>query len=162
MHNILGLLNTGLLLTKDFLQSIITNMASLVNKKDLLALYLSGPTVIRPVQDPLAVLLLDNQLYIVEKDNNVMVKFLTKFFLKLIHTHSWLTQPLTHHINLALPTQGVIFFTSLLLYVLELQFSIQNIDGKNKENVGIKMKRQKFMLLNRLSFELLTLPLTMT
>ena len=33
----------------------------LVNKSDLLALYLSGTTVTRPVQDPLAVLLLDNQ-----------------------------------------------------------------------------------------------------
>ena len=36
------------------------------NKRDLLALYLVtvGPTITRPVQDPLVVLLLDNRLYI--------------------------------------------------------------------------------------------------
>ena len=43
---------------------ISTSESSLVNKRDLQALTLVGPTVTRPVQDPLAVLILDYWLYI--------------------------------------------------------------------------------------------------
>ena len=39
---------------------------SLVNKRDLLAYTLVGPTVTRPVLNPLAVLLLDNRLFILK------------------------------------------------------------------------------------------------
>ena len=55
---------------------------SLVNKRDLLALYLSG-TVTRPVQEPLAVLLLDNRLYIPMSHitrNQVPSNFLSSYF----------------------------------------------------------------------------------
>ena len=37
---------------KTFFQLLYANMASLVNKTDLQALSLVGPTVTRPVQDP--------------------------------------------------------------------------------------------------------------
>ena len=43
---------------------LLSTEGSLVNKRDLLALYLVGPTVTRPVQDPLAVWLLNNRLYV--------------------------------------------------------------------------------------------------
>ena len=43
-----------------------------MNKRDLLDWHLSGTTVTRPVQDPVAVLLLDNQLYIY---NNEHIKY---------------------------------------------------------------------------------------
>ena len=40
-----------------------------MNKRDLLTLV--GPTVTRPVQDPLDVLLLDNQLYMLSMSKNI-------------------------------------------------------------------------------------------
>ena len=78
-----------------------------------------GPTFTRPVQDPLAVLLLDNRLYLVEKDNNVMVKFLYQFFFLFTPIHGSPRLSPTTSIS-PLPTKGVIFYTFLLLYVLEL------------------------------------------
>ena len=41
----------------------LSTKGTFLNKRDLLALYLSGPTVTRLVQYPLAVVLLDNRLY---------------------------------------------------------------------------------------------------
>ena len=45
---------------------ILMSEPSLVNKRDLQALTLVGPTVKRPVPDPLAVLSINNQLCMLE------------------------------------------------------------------------------------------------